>query len=220
MPDYGQLLAERTEAVPAGNGVSVDLGDPASVIRAAREGATVGDFREALPSEVGVYEEVPALPHHRLAENFESLRQAAAAFEAKNGSAPKLFLVNLGPLRKHKTRADFTRGFFSSGGFDVIYSKGVEDPDVAAKAFAASGARVAVVCGSDDQYAEDFESFARAIKANSPDATVVLAGNPGAEEARFRGAGMNSFIWIKSDNYETNREMLEKAGVAVAPSVD
>jgi len=218
LPDYKGLLAKRTETVSAGVEVRFESGDHASLLNAARQGATVGDFRRALLPEVGVFEEVPALPHHRLAENFEQLRKASAAFEEKNGSAPKLFLANIGPLRKHKIRADFTRGFFSSGGFDIIYSKGFEDPGAAANAFKGSGARVAVVCGSDDQYGEHFESFARAIKSEVPDATVVLAGNPGADEARFRGAGMNSFIWIKSDNYETNREMLEKAGVAVAAS--
>ncbi len=215
LPDYHALLEERILSVRPHSDLKIDAADDVSLVEAARMGATVGDFRDALLPEVGVFEEVPALPHQRLAENFEELRNAAFEFEARKGSAPKIFLVNLGPLRKHKIRADFTRGFFGSGGFDVLYPNGFDDPGEAAKAFAESGAQVAVVCGGDDQYAESFESFAKAINETSPDSTLVLAGHPGENEAKFREAGMDLFIWIKSDNYETNREMLEKAGVPI-----
>ncbi|MBC2603760.1 methylmalonyl-CoA mutase family protein [Puniceicoccus vermicola] len=215
LPDYRGLVEERSAAVKEHPELKVDLEDSVSLVDAARMGATVGDFRRALLPEVGVFEEVPALTHHRLAENFEYLRKGAFAFEEKNGTPPKLYLVNLGPLRKHKIRADFTRGFFSSGGFDIEYPNGFDDADAAAEAFVASGSRVAVICGVDDQYAEMFVPFAKALKQKAPDCTVVLAGHPGDKEASFREAGMDTFIWIKSDNYETNREMLEKAGVAI-----
>ncbi|MGE9290883.1 MAG: methylmalonyl-CoA mutase family protein, partial [Puniceicoccales bacterium] len=218
LPDYRALVAERSQSVKGNPDLAIDGSDPVSLIEAARKGATVGDFRRATLSEVGVFEEVPALSHHRLAENFEDLRKSAFAFEVENGTPPKLFLVNLGPLRKHKIRADFTRGFFSSGGFEIEYPDGFEDAAKAAEAFAASGSRVAVVCGGDDQYAEMFVPFAQALKEKSPECTVVLAGHPGDQEAAFREAGMDTFIWIKSDNYETNREMLEKAGAAVSAS--
>lgn len=215
LPDYGALADERAHAVRPRPDLVIDANDPESLLEAARQGATVGDFRRALLPEVGAFEEVPALSHARLSQNFEALRKGAFAFEAKNGTPPKLFLVNLGPLRKHKIRADFTRGFFSSGGFEILYPDGFEEPAKAAEAFAASGAKVAVVCGTDDQYGEAFVPFAKALKEASPNGTVVLAGHPGDNDASFREAGMDTFIWIKSDNYETNRAMLLKAGVSL-----
>jgi methylmalonyl-CoA mutase len=40
----------------------------------------------------------------------------------------------------------------------------------------------------------------------------LLAGNPGDNEATFKAAGLDSFIFVKSDNYATNRLYLQKVG--------
>jgi methylmalonyl-CoA mutase len=178
----------------------------------------VGDIRRALLPDAGVFEKVEALPHHRLAAGYENLRKAAISFEKDHGTPPKLFLVTLGPLRKHKIRADFTRGFFGSGGFEIIYPQGFEDAQAAADAFSESGARVGIVCGGDDQYEELFPAFAEAIKEKMPESTVVLAGHPGENEERYRKAGMDDYIWARSDNFTTNRDMLGKAGVSLPNS--
>jgi methylmalonyl-CoA mutase len=46
--------------------------------------------------------------------------------------------------------------------------------------------------------------------------TVVLAGNPGANEAAWRAAGVSRFIFIKCDVLGTLREMLREEGVFVS----
>ncbi|MEM0966197.1 MAG: methylmalonyl-CoA mutase family protein [Verrucomicrobiota bacterium] len=189
--------------------------DLQSLLEAAKKGASVGQFRKAFFPETDEKERVAALPHERLAEDFERLRKSAFRFEEETGKPPELFLVNLGPLRKHKIRADFTRGFFSSGGFSVIYPEGFDSPESAVAALTESGAKVAVVCGTDDQYGELFSAFAESIKASSPEVTVVLAGHPGENEEVFRKSGMDEFLWVKSDNFLLNRELLEKAGVTL-----
>lgn len=216
LPDYGSLREQSAARTEARSDLDLRADDPVGLVEAARKGATVGDYRRALLPEAGPSEVTEALPHHRLSEDYEKLRKAAFAYEKENGAAPKLFLANLGPLRKHKLRADFTRGFFGPGGFEVVYPQGFGDPESAAAAFADSGASVAAVCGTDEQYAEQFVSFARALKGAVEGAAVLLAGHPGERESEYREAGMDEFIWIKSDNYSMNRTILQRAGVALS----
>lgn len=216
LPDYQKIREERATVLGEDSSTGEeDLNDPAGLIGAARRGATVGAFRRSLVHQSGPFESTDPLSHDRLAREFEELRLAAAAHAEKTGEAPKIFLANIGPLRKHKIRADFTRGFFGSGGFEILYPSGFEAAEAAGEAFAESGAVVAVVCGSDDQYEEFFVPFAKALKGAQPHATVVLAGNPGEKEQEYREAGMDTFLWAKSDNYELNRELLERAGVSL-----
>ena len=62
---------------------------------------------------------------------------------------------------------------------------GFSDAQAAATAFAASGAEIAVICSTDARYATDVEQVAPKLRAAGA-RTVVLAGNPGANEARYR----------------------------------
>jgi len=184
-----------------------------ALIDAARAGATLGEITRTLRGEADPGEASRPLPAARLAAKYEALRQASANFEAETGRRPLIFLVNFGPLRRHKLRADFTRGFFEAGGFEIISPPGFESPAAAVAALAESDAGIAVVCGTDDDYAERFPVYAEAIKAELPDIRLVLAGHPGDHEDAFRNAGMDDYIFIKSDNYETNRQYLEGLGV-------
>ena len=122
-------------------------------------------------------------------------------------------LCNLGPLRRHKARADFTKGFFQTGGFDVVSPAGFETPEAAVAALAESGASITVVCGTDADYKEQFANYASAIKQAYPNTRVVLAGFPGDNEDDYRAAGMDDYIFVKSNNYEVNRQALELLGV-------
>lgn len=184
-----------------------------TIVDAFLDGATIGEVTRTIRASATPPEAINPLPSVRLAQAYESLRRASENFAAETGSPPKIFLTNLGPLRRHKLRADFTKGFFAAGGFEIISPSGFELPEDAVEALKASGAGVTVVCGTDDDYAERFESFATAIKAALPEMQVVLAGFPGDKEEAYRAAGMDDFIFIKSNNYEVNRHYLEGLGV-------
>ncbi|MDR1817680.1 MAG: acyl-CoA mutase large subunit family protein [Puniceicoccales bacterium] len=155
---------------------------------------------------------VPPLPAGRLAVSYERLRAASAAYKEKNGHGPKIHLANIGALRRHKARADFTRGFFETGGFEITGAEGSTDPVVIAERAVASGAQLIVICGHDEDYATLVPAICSEIKTRAPQLTVILAGNPGEKEAEFKAAGLDTFIFVKSDNYETNRQYLEKVG--------
>lgn len=120
----------------------------------------------------------------------------------------------MGPLVQHKIRADFIRGFFEVGGFEVLYPNGFQSGEEAAKAFAESGAKYAVICSTDDTYPALVPEVTKAIKAIKPDATVYMAGLPAPDaEPLYKEAGYDGSISIKSNNYETLKSMLSALGV-------
>ncbi|MBD5780289.1 acyl-CoA mutase large subunit family protein [Pelagicoccus sp. NFK12] len=183
------------------------------LIDAIAKGATVGCVTKLFRSDA--VEEIldTPLPSWRLAQRYEALRAAAAKYKEKTGTAPQIFLANLGPLKKHKIRADFTRSFFAAGGFECIYGSGIEDVDTGVKDFIRSGARIAVMCGTDPDYVEKVPELASALKKAAPDMTLLLAGFPGDNLATFKEAGLDDYIFVKSNNYEVNKAHLEWLGV-------
>ncbi|MEO0509325.1 MAG: methylmalonyl-CoA mutase family protein [Verrucomicrobiota bacterium] len=184
-----------------------------TLVEAILNGATIGEVTRTIRAHAAPTEAITPLPSIRLAAGYEDLRSASAEFAQKTGSAPRIFLTNLGPLRRHKLRADFTKGFFAAGGFELISPPGFDEPADAVTALKESGSGITVVCGTDSDYAEKFADFARAIKTAIPEMQVVLAGFPGDNEETFKAAGMDDYIFVKSNNYEINRRYLEGLGV-------
>lgn len=181
------------------------------LIEAAEQGATIGQLAHAL----GFHAEptaIPPLTPHPFAEPFEELRDASDAWQAARGKRPRVFLANMGPVAHHTARATYSKNFFEAGGFEVIGNNGFRDAEAAAKAFTDSGATISVLCSSDKLYPEVVPQVAPKLKAAGA-RSVVLAGNPGANEAAWRAAGVDRFIFIKCDVLATLREMLREEGV-------
>lgn len=135
-----------------------------------------------------------ALPTMRLAEPFERLRDAADAAPER----PKVFLANLGPLAEHGARATWIANLLAAGGIATIGSDGFTASQAAGAAFAASGARIACLCGSDATYAQLAEAAASALKAAGA-THVLLAGRPGESEAALKAAGVDQFLFAGQD---------------------
>ena len=157
---------------------------------------------------------VPPLAPHMFAAPFEDLRDASDVWTAAHGRRPRVFLVNMGSVAHYTVRATYAKSFFEAGGFEVVGNNGFRDADSAARAFAESGTAIAVICSSDKLYPETVPQVAPKLKASGA-RTVVLAGNPGANEAAWRAAGVDRFIFIKCDVLGTLRELLREQGVAV-----
>jgi methylmalonyl-CoA mutase len=184
------------------------------VFDAAEHGCTIGQLARSL----GFHTEpvsIPPLAPHVFARPFEELRDASDAWQAAHGKRPRVFLANMGPVAHHTARATYAKNFFEAGGFEVMGNNGFRDADAAAKAFADSGATVAVLCSSDKLYPEVVPQVAPRLKAAGA-RSVVLAGNPGANEAAWRASGVDRFIFIKCDVLSTLREMLREEGVFVS----
>jgi len=187
----------------------------ASAVQAARAGATIGELTSTLagpgPNHHGA--STTPLTAHPYAAAYEQLRNMVDAYARAHGNKrPRVFLVNLGTGKEFLARSNYARDFFEAGGFEPVENDGFTDAQAAAGAFAASGTEIAVICSTDARYATDVEQVAPKLLAAGA-RTVVLAGNPGPNEARYRAAGVNQFIFIKCSVLEILRSLLHQVGV-------
>ena len=139
-----------------------------------------------------------ALAPFRLAEPFERFRDISDAMLAETGSRPKVYLAALGPEPAHRRRIAFVREWLEAGGFEAVYDGETASADKAVEGLRASGAPLACLCGDDKAYAGQAEAFAKAIKASGAKG-LLLAGRPGENEATWRAAGVDDFIFAGGD---------------------
>jgi methylmalonyl-CoA mutase len=132
----------------------------------------------------------------RLAEPFERLRDASDEFLSRSGARPKIFLATLGKATDFTPRATFAKNFFEAGGIEVVSS---EDNDATLdRAFKASGAALACLCGADKTYESEAAAAAATLKSAGV-RHIYLAGRPGEREAQYRNAGVQTFIYAGCD---------------------
>jgi methylmalonyl-CoA mutase len=160
----------------------------------------------SLPHKPGVGR-VPPLPSVRLAEPYERLRDASDAQLARTGARPKVFLANLGPPAAFTTRATFAQNFFEAGGIEAVTNDGFSSPEAVADAFAASGAKLACLCSSDEIYATHAAPVAAALRQAGA-RMVYLAGRPDRLADNFAGV---SYVFAGCDALALLSEAAEKA---------
>jgi methylmalonyl-CoA mutase len=181
-----------------------------TAVAAAAEGATLGELSRTLRARDGELPLVEPLRLRRASEPFEKLRFAVAA-----AGKPKVFLANMGPLRQHKGRADFSTSFFQAGGFTVEENRGFQTVALAIEAAQKSKARIVVICSTDETYPELVPSLAALIKASHPKTIVVLAGYPKEHIEAFKAAGVDEFIHIRSNCYAVLAGIAVKLGITL-----
>ncbi|MEU3015796.1 methylmalonyl-CoA mutase subunit beta [Nocardiopsis sp. NPDC007018] len=128
-------------------------------------------------------------PVRRYAQEYEALRDRSDAHTAATGHRPAAFLATLGPVAAHTARASFATNLLAAGGVEARDPGPLDDAPSAARAFADSGSRVAVICSSDRLYDEHAEEAARALKGAGA-RRVLLAGAP---RDSYREAGVDAF---------------------------
>lgn len=106
----------------------------------------------------------------RLASAFEELR------DRTEGNRPVVFSANLGKLKEHNARSTFARDALATGGIEVVAGDGVDAASVA-DAFQDSGAKAAVICGTDGRYEEMGTAVVEALRGAGA-RVVMLAGKP------------------------------------------
>jgi methylmalonyl-CoA mutase len=153
----------------------------------------------------------PAVTPHFYAEQFERLRDRAAAAAAQSGQAPTVFLATLGPPAEHTARATFCTNLFAAGGI-AASTAGTVTADSVADAFSDSGARLACICGTNERYAHEGVAVATALAAAGP-ARLYLAGAPGGLRADLEAAGVAEFVVAGDDAVALLDRALTAVGV-------
>ena len=217
-PDLGAIRQAAASRLASARCAESAIGDLASAssktaaaVEAAAAGASIGQLAKGLGFGETDMQLTPVAPHP-FAQPFEELRSASDKWLEEKGSRPKVLLANMGPIAHHTARATFSKNFFEAGGFEVLNNNGFADADAAAAALTESGAKVAVICSSDKLYPELVPDTAAKLKAAGAN-TIVLAGYPGENEAAWKAAGVDRFIFIKCDVLATLTELLREEGV-------
>jgi methylmalonyl-CoA mutase len=183
-------------------------------VDAAAAGATLGEISRAVRIHDSPGGRITPVCITRAATGFERLRGALQRYAAARQTAPpSVFLCNMGRLSDYKARADFSSGFFAAGGYQIISPEGFASPEDAAKAFAASGASIAVICSTDEKYPALVPPLAQALRAQRNDAIIVLAGFPTAQIEAHKKAGVDEFIHIRADALELLISFHRRLGV-------
>jgi methylmalonyl-CoA mutase len=182
--------------------------DEQTVSRTARASETASPAASG-PAELRM---TPLRPV-RVAEAFESLRDASDRYLAAHGHRPRAFMANLGTVAEHTARATWIANALAVGGIDPVQHHGFSDVAQAASLIAASGAQLVVLSGPDAMYPEWVPALTAALKQQSG-RIVAVAGRPGEHEAAFRAAGVDLFIFAGGDLFETLSSLHKQLGVS------
>lgn len=182
------------------------------LVEAALHGATIGEMTKTLYATARDEFKVDPVPQHRAAEMFEKLRQTAAVHLAKTGARPRVFLANMGPVKQHKARADFSHGFFAVGGFEVLNNNGFPTVEAATDAALEAAADIVVICSTDDTYPVLVPPLVGAIKKARPHTIMVVAGRPKDYIDDLKAAGVDEFIYLGADVQAMLSGLLDRIG--------
>ncbi|MEQ8509158.1 MAG: methylmalonyl-CoA mutase family protein [Rhodospirillaceae bacterium] len=215
-PDVESILnaAEERAAVATGEaGELPKYGDGVlmeALVKAASGDASAATIGAALK---GTPTEITPLPQHRLAEDYEHLRDASDAHKEAHGKRPQVFLANIGKVADFTARASFATNLFEAGGVEALPGPGGLEPAVIEKDFAASTAKAAVICSTDALYENTVADVAKRLKAAGAQA-VYLAGRGGDHEAAWREAGVDDFVFMGCDVLTVLNETHQRLGVS------
>ncbi|MCL2038858.1 MAG: acyl-CoA mutase large subunit family protein [Bacteroidetes bacterium] len=183
----------------------------AKMIEAYNNDATIADIFATKPKTDAI--KCKPLPTYRTAELFEELRFAANNYKTKTGKAPQMYFECFGTLKQYKPRADFSNDFFAVGGFEITMGQGyLTDKDAIAN-IEKINAPIVVICSTDDIYPEVVPNYVAELKKQKPNIKVILAGLPKDYIDAFKEAGVDDFIHIKSNVYETLKGLLKSINV-------
>ena len=205
---------ENVKASRSEEDVTSALNDTATFsgrVHALSKGASLPEIMESLADETVSVDPVKL---SRLTDGYEKLRDAIDAYVEANGSRPVAFMAQMGPVKQHKIRSDFSQEFIKPTGFELDASKTFDDPEAAAKAVVDSKAAVTVLCSTDDTYPELVPAFAKAVKAVAPNTVVLLAGFLPDHTEAFKEAGVDEFIHLRANNLELLKTIHRMTGVS------
>jgi methylmalonyl-CoA mutase len=182
----------------------------AALVQAAANNTSAPTIGAALK---GTSLELAPLPQHRLAEDYEALRDASDTYAAQHNARPQIFLANIGRVSDFTARASFAKNFFEAGGVEALAGSGGIDSNGIVAEYKKTGAVAAVMCATDDLYSEHAENLATELKAAGAK-TIYLAGRAGDHEQALRSAGVDGFISLGCDVLAVLNDTHQRLGIS------
>lgn len=173
-----------------------------------KKGYSIHDLNNILYKDKYSKYETKPIPILNLSSKFEELRLKSEQYKEKTGIYPQCFLANLGTVSQFKARTDFANDFLRVAGIETIYTDGFENIVDCVKAFFNSNTNLLVICSTDEIYYEKATQLARLIKKAKPLTYIILAGNPGEKINEYQSSGIDDFIHIKSNIYDSLTNIL------------
>ncbi len=161
------------------------------------------EYNEVKQSEQNNKINIEQLRDVRFAKDFEKLRENANTYKGKNGAFPYLTLFNFGELSEYKPRNDFSTEYLQIGGFDIISTPAFSSSADAMKYLLENPSNIITICSSDDKYINIVPEFAQMVKKFKPLTYIILAGYPKEQIDLYKQLGVDDFIYLNSDVYET-----------------
>lgn len=131
----------------------------------------------------------------------------AGGFEVCGVGEDTVSPPNAASTEAHEPRAGAASGYASAEAAADAFARQLSGPRSDGH-----GARVAIICASDEQYPALVPTLASLLHARGAH-HVILAGNPGANERAYREAGVDRFVFVRCDVVSLLREMLIEEGV-------
>lgn len=153
---------------------------------------------------------IKCIKTQRLAEIFEVLREVTEEIKSKNGYAPNVFLATMGSLKEYKVRADFSREFFEIAGFNIIFKKGYESAEELVNDLKENNPHITVICSTDELYEKYIPLITNEIKKENINTLLVLAGYLENKIEEYKKLGINEFIYIGANAFETLNRIIKK----------
>lgn len=149
----------------------------------------------------------------RETEAFEKLRLATESYVRQGNKRPAVFLLSIGNPGLRKARAGFTTNFFGCAGFDILDQPGFETIEAGVKTALDSHAEIVVICSSDEEYEHTSPGICHAIKSQNTKIFVIVAGYPTPIVDSLIASGVDDFIHMRSNLFETLLKYQQKLGI-------
>jgi methylmalonyl-CoA mutase len=147
----------------------------------------------------------------------EQIRANTEKFVKDKGVRPVVEIVSFGNLTMRKARAAFAYDFMGVGAFTIKDEKSYATPLEGAEKSASSKSDVVVICSSDPDYQEAALEFVHSFRRINSSKVLLLAGFPENIHEQLVAAGLDGFIHVKSDIFNTLLEIQKKMTKTIKP---
>ncbi len=113
-------------------------------------------------------------------------------------------------MSMRRARAQFAGNFFGCAGYEIMDNAGFKTVEERVNACIAAKAEIAVICSSDDEYAELAPQFYDLLNEKC---NLVIAGYPMTILEDLKNKGFKHFIHVKSNVLETLKDFHQILGI-------